>query len=321
MTRLISRALTSAACALLLASAASAGNLLVNGSFESGPPVPGLYVNLLEGSTAIPGWTVGEHQIDYVGPSAWNASQGQFNLDLDGSVGQPRNGSIYQTFATTIGQQYVVSFDLSGNIWGLPLVKQVEVSAGNAVEVHSFDIGAVVPFVTPGTLSYTHETLVFVAVSTSTTLTFKSLTQLSSTAPDHGPVLDNVVVEAGTATWTDIGFALAGVAGKPQLDGTGSLVAGSPGALVLSHAAPSAPALLFIALAAHPTPFKCGTLLPVPWVVSFALTTSPAGSLTLPWAAWPAGLSGLGIYYQVAVKDNAGICGASLSNAVRGKVP
>ena len=54
------------------------------------------------------------------------------------------------------------------------------------------------------------------------------------------------------ATWTDLGFGLAGVAGVPELAGTGTLVAGSAGALELVNAAPSAPALLFVSFTSTP---------------------------------------------------------------------
>ncbi len=320
MLHALRHALPAAACALLLTSGATAGNLVVNGSFETGPVV-NQFIDLPAGSTAIAGWTVGGFHIDYAASTTWNASDGSHSVDLDGSVAtQPRNGSIFQSFATTPGQQYKVTFDLSGNTSGAPTVKQLEVSAGNAVQVYSCDIGTIVAYVPPLVIVYKPQTFLFTATSTMSTLTFKSLTQLGPALPGYGAVIDNVCVEPASP-WTDLGFALAGVAGLPQLVGTGPLTAGSSGSIVLSHAAPSAPSLLFIALAAHPTPFKCGTLLPVPWVSTFALGTSPAGGIPLGWAAWPAGLSGLSLHFQYAVKDNAGICGVSLSNAVRGNVP
>jgi len=322
VNRLLVRALAFAAAAplLLAGSAWAAGNLVVNGSFEIGPD-PGPFADLAAGSTVITGWTVGDFHIDYVSAAMWAASDGVRSLDLDGSVSQPHNGSIFQSFATTPGKQYLVSFDLGGNPWGLPLVKQVEVSAGSAVQVHSFDIGAVVPFNPPATLAWSHRTMLFTATGSTTTLTFRSLTPLSGILPDHGPALDHVVVEAVNTAWTNLGFALPGVAGTPALAGTGTLAAGSPGSLVLSSAAPAAPALLFIALGAVPTPFKCGTLVAVPPLSMLGLTTSVAGSIPLAWGAWPAGLSGLSLVFQYAVHDVGAPCGASLSNALRADVP
>ena len=53
------------------------GNLLVNGSFETGTAIPprtltgGGYLPLNPGSAAIDGWTVTQGEIDYVG-GYWN---------------------------------------------------------------------------------------------------------------------------------------------------------------------------------------------------------------------------------------------------------
>lgn len=307
------------AAAGALPSPAAAGNLLVNGSFESGPALPSSgYKDLASGSTAITGWVVGGFHIDYSSSVVWNVSDGSRNVDLDGSFGNPLNGSISQSFATTPGVKYRVTFDLSGNDTGAPLIKQLQVSAGNDVQAYSHDCGAIVPYVPPLALTYQHETFLFTAVASSSTLEFKSLPQ-PPIAPGYGAVIDNVVVEP--ATWTDLGFALPGVAGAPLLVGTGDLLPGSAGTLTLSDSAPSAPALMFIGLSAAPTPFKGGMLVPVPALLKVSVTTSPIGTVPLAWAAWPSGLSGLSLYFQYAVKDLAAVHGVSLSHAVRGDVP
>jgi hypothetical protein len=121
--------------------------------------------------------------------------------------------------------------------------------------------------------------------------------------------------------WKDLGFGLAGVSGVPELTGTGTLIAGSTGALELTSAAPSAPALLFASLTSTPTPFKCGTLLPVPVAFKISSVTSPGGGIVLGWPSWPAGLSGQMLTFQHAVLDAAAPCGVALSNALQGNVP
>jgi hypothetical protein len=138
----------------------------------------------------------------------------------------------------------------------------------------------------------------------------------ASSASDRVTVLLNQ-----TGPWKALGFGLAGVAGVPLLIGTGSLAAGSPGTLTLSEAAPSAAALLFISHLALPVPFKCGTLVPVPWLVALPLTTDADGGIALGWAAWPAGLSGINLYWQCAVQDVGGACGVALSNVLLSEVP
>jgi hypothetical protein len=123
------------------------------------------------------------------------------------------------------------------------------------------------------------------------------------------------------AIWSNLGFALAGSAGLPSLAGAGTLAVGSAGSLALTAAAPSTPAALFLSLASTPAPFKCGTLVPVPALSTLFLATSPTGSVVLPWAAWPAGLSGLSLHLQYAIQDAGAACGVALSNALRADLP
>ena len=121
--------------------------------------------------------------------------------------------------------------------------------------------------------------------------------------------------------WTNLGGGLAGVSGIPVLVGSGPLTTGSAGSLALSSAAPSALCSLFISLASTPTPFKCGTLIPVPIAFQIMLFTNGSGNLNLNWPSWPAGLSGASVYFQYAIADGAAVCSTSISNAVRGDVP
>jgi len=124
------------------------------------------------------------------------------------------------------------------------------------------------------------------------------------------------------AVWTDLGSALAGGAGVPHASGTGTLVAGTPMSLSLSNAAPSALSLLFVALASTPAPFKGGTLVPVPPALApLSFLTNGAGQSSLSVAAWPAGASGLSLWFQYAIQDGGAGQGVALSNALRGDVP
>ena len=181
---------------LLLISISSNANLLQNGSFEIGPSVGATFVDLPAGSVSISNWTVGGFHIDYSGPGTWNISDGVRNIDLDGSVPVlNRNGSVAQEFFTTIGQAYSVTFDLSGNPAGFPLLKQLEVSAGDAVAIFEYNIGAVVPPTLPLVISYIQQTFSFVATESLSLLTFRSLT-LQTGAPGFGAIIDNVVVQS-----------------------------------------------------------------------------------------------------------------------------
>ena len=124
-----------------------------------------------------------------------------------------------------------------------------------------------------------------------------------------------------TEPWTNLLSGLTGVLGTPSLVGSGTLEIGSSGSLVLSAAKPSAFGMLFTSLASTPAPFKGGTLVPVPVLLSFPVATNPAGQLPLAWSSWPAGLSGASLYLQYAIADAAGPFGVSLSNALRADVP
>ncbi len=121
--------------------------------------------------------------------------------------------------------------------------------------------------------------------------------------------------------WTDVGFALSGVAGEPLLAGTGPLTPGSSGALTLTQAASSAASVLFASVGSVPAPFKGGALVPLPAALALPLATSPLGTISLMFSDWPAGLSGLDLYFQYAIQDAAAVKGVALSNALKADVP
>jgi uncharacterized delta-60 repeat protein len=125
----------------------------------------------------------------------------------------------------------------------------------------------------------------------------------------------------GESPWVDLRSGLAGVAGVPTLTGSGTLEAGTAGSLVLAAAAPSAPALLFVASSSTPAPFKCGQLVPVPVLTQFFLPTNGSGSVPLAWGSWPGGLSGASLFFQYGIQDAAAVCGVALSNALRADIP
>jgi uncharacterized protein (TIGR03437 family) len=184
--------LTGLVAALALITALPAQNLLVNGSFEQGPN-PGSYTNLAQGSTAITGWVVTEGDIDYVG-SLWVAADGSRSIDLEGSSGAcvlytNCPGGIAQTFATVPGQQYTMTFDLAGNVFGPPVVKNIVFSAAGQSQNYTFDTTGF----SVGNMGWAEVTWNFTANDTSTTLEFDS----SDTPPTGwGPVIDNVSVVA-----------------------------------------------------------------------------------------------------------------------------
>jgi len=95
------------------------------------------FEQLNAGDISLDGWTVDSGSVDWIG-TYWVAQDGSKSIDMSGTDA----GAISQTFATTIGNTYTVSFYLSGNPAGPPTVKTLDVSAtGGTVDHFTFDIG------------------------------------------------------------------------------------------------------------------------------------------------------------------------------------
>ncbi|MBS1791211.1 MAG: choice-of-anchor C family protein [Acidobacteria bacterium] len=171
-------------------------SLTVNGSFESGCTDPGAsFVQLNAGDTCLPGWVVLPVNIHYVGSGYWEASDGSRSLDLDGAVGAA--GGIRQTFSTTPGTRYKVSFDLAGNPESGPTIKSMRVSADGQSAVFNFDITGK----TVRNMGWRRQTWTFTADDSSATLQFVSLN-----GSGWGPALDNVSVPMPVATVSAASF-------------------------------------------------------------------------------------------------------------------
>jgi hypothetical protein len=129
-------------------------------------------------------------------------------------------------------------------------------------------------------------------------------------------------VQGAPDAWTDLGFGLAGAGGVPALVGSGALAPGSPGTLSLTGAAPSATAFLFLSFTSTPTPFKGGTLVPVPVALTIPMVTNVTGAIPLSWTSWPGGLPPATTRnLQNANADAGAPPGPALSNALKGVTP
>jgi len=166
----------------LIVTPVQATNLIQNGSFETATVNPGSSLQLDAVSTVITGWTVSQGTIDYIG-TAWQASEGARSLDLQGLA----SGGIQQTFNTTIGETYRVTFDLAGNPFGGSAIKEMRVSAGGSSADFSFDITGK----SNSNMGWLSKSWDFTANSTTTTLEFIGLGN-----SDAGAALDNVSVIA-----------------------------------------------------------------------------------------------------------------------------
>jgi choice-of-anchor C domain-containing protein len=178
--------------AIALAGATLAFSGLNNGSFETGTFVDNGsgFQQLNAGDTSLDGWTVDAGSVDWIG-TYWPAQDGSMSIDMSGTDA----GAISQTFVTTIGNTYNVSFQLSGNPADLPTVKTLEVSAtGGAVGLYSYDVTGN----DLANMNWSPETYSFLATSASATLSF-----VSTTAGAFGPAIDNVVVTEDMPTKDD----------------------------------------------------------------------------------------------------------------------
>jgi hypothetical protein len=142
----------------------------------------------------------------------------------------------------------------------------------------------------------------------------------ASQGPASVELLHNRRLDADYA-WTDLGHGLAGAAGEARLVGSGTLQLASTGSLVLSHAAPSHPALLLLSTSVGAAAFKGGTLVPIPVLATVPLATDAAGGLALAWPTLHEGFSGLTLVAQYAIADAGAVHGVALSNGVSGLVP
>lgn len=155
-----------------------------NGSFEASVVNPGAgWSTLNGGSNAISGWVVTGCQVEYMG-TFWQASDGVRSVDLDGNCA----GGVSQTFDTSVGTQYTVTFDLSGNPAGPPTTKTLSVTAAAVSSNYTFNVSGI----SYANMGYQAETFIFTAIAAATTLAFTSLDP-----GFYGPVIDNVRVTAG----------------------------------------------------------------------------------------------------------------------------
>lgn len=197
-----------AAILVVAAGHASAGDLIINGNFSEPnaatlPNDGSVYKFVYAGDPSLTGWTVtsGSVETDLTTSTfgTSTASGNPQNLDLDGNSA----GTIAQSFATTMGQTYSLSFYYSDNPYGSGAAATVSASDSSLTPLSITHSDAAY-----GSLNWQYVQVNFIATSTSSTLTFASNDPASSTT---GILLDNVRVSAVPEPSSIVLFGLGGL--------------------------------------------------------------------------------------------------------------
>lgn len=208
-------------CWLAFVAAPAAGNLIVNGSFETPVEPVGGFSTYGAGSTGITGWTVvgvGPDSASVVSTSftqsgvTFQAQDGQQWIDLAGYISNAQTSGVTQNIATTLGGRYEISFYVGSaddivNDYFFPSTIHVSIDGGPRVSFTN-------PVGPPNMLNWQQFVLPFVATGSLTNIAFYN----GGASNDFLSALDNVVVEGvapepGTCVVMVIGtFGLAAVA-------------------------------------------------------------------------------------------------------------
>jgi hypothetical protein len=153
---------------------------------------------------------------------------------------------------------------------------------------------------------------------------------LAGQAPGIAPDVTNTTITSevdldtdpvGHESWTNMGFALEGVAGEPILSGSGSALSNAACGIELVDARPLTLALLMVSAFNNPTPFKGGVLVPTPAPIQLMMITDGKGGIQIGFD-WPEQIpGGMDIYMQFVILDPAAVQMFSLSNALVAHTP
>lgn len=175
-----------AAAGGLFVPAAMGANLLVNGSFEQGDfsGSSGTSYNYVPtNGTSVTGWVATENGFDWHQAVEFGPAFDGFRM-IDLTAGSSLGG-IAQTISTVIGAQYRLTFAMSGPNFGFQDPRSVFVDVAGVSASFAAPASGTFP------LNWTVETLVFTAVDSTTTLSFRG----NGTGEYWGAVIDDVSIE------------------------------------------------------------------------------------------------------------------------------
>jgi hypothetical protein len=122
--------------------------------------------------------------------------------------------------------------------------------------------------------------------------------------------------------WTDLGGGTAGLAGTPELGGSGTPLEGQLIRLSLPNTPPGALLLGLISLDSTPFSALGGTVHAYPFVAKFQLTAHPVVGGVYLDVPWPAGVpAATEFWFQFVVLDGSVALGLTLSNGLKLRTP
>ncbi|MFH8617573.1 choice-of-anchor C family protein [Streptomyces sp. NPDC017979] len=159
-----------------------------DGSFEYPRAPANLFTPYFPGQDVGP-WSVSLSAVDLIGAGTWQAAEGDQSVDLNGT------GAVTQTFTTSPGTAYKVTYALAGNPTDLaPAVKTGKVLIdGQEFQSFSFDVTGK----TYGAMGYVTRQFTFVAGAATTSIAFLSTTGATAA---NGPVIDDVCIEPSASS-------------------------------------------------------------------------------------------------------------------------
>jgi choice-of-anchor C domain-containing protein len=189
--------LVAGAAMLVMGAQGASAVTIVNGNFET-PTPSNPFDYRAAGSNELPGWTIGGNGIDHIG-NGWQAQSGGASIDLSGNGGSG-HGSISQFLTGFVtGQEYTVSFYMSGNTGSGTDTKSLDLglfddaALTSLLDSENYIYNTATQGNTTTDMKWALYTFKFIAQQSAYYLAFADA---SASASNSGAALDNVTIAA-----------------------------------------------------------------------------------------------------------------------------